>query len=451
VPCFVWAVNSPNCSAGGCGKPQSSRSANRRKQVMKQFPEGPSEALSPDSRGGQHVALLMVSLGGGGVQRSMLHLARALADRGHRVDLLVYKAQGDFVDNVPSAIRVVALETAPVWMGRLYAFRAAPEHLIQLAMPVLLPRKPQVTLRCLPALVRYLREERPAVLFSAGTYLNLVALWARRLAGVSVRTLISERIHLSSHLRYGAKRRKWRWRFILPLLRRTYPEADRIIAISHGVADDLRTLVGLPPELVTTVYNPVVDSELAKKAEVPIDHAWFKPGAPPVILGMGRLSEEKDFETLIRTFARVQTRLPVRLMIFGEGEMRRKLEALARELGVDQDVSLPGFTSNPFAYMARAAVFVLSSTSEGLGNVLIEALACGCPVVSTNCPGGPAEILEDGRYGRLVPVGDPVAMAQAIISTLDAPPDRGLLQKRASLFSVDRVVEQYLDVLFARK
>ena len=131
--------------------------------------------------------------------------------------------------------------------------------------------------------------------------------------------------------------------------------------------------------------------------------------------------------------------------------MRRELEALARELGVDQDVSLPGFTSNPFAYMARAAVFVLSSTYEGLPGVLIQALACGCPVVSTNCPGGAAEILEDGRYGRLVPVGDPAAMARAILSTLEAPPDRGLLQKRASLFSVDRAMEQYLDVLFVGK
>jgi glycosyltransferase involved in cell wall biosynthesis len=417
---------------------------------MKQFREEPSEARSPDSREMQHVALLMANLQGGGIQRSMLHLAQALADRGHRVDLLVYKAEGDFVDSVPSAIRVVTLETAPRWMGRLHAFRAAPEHLIQLAMPVLLPRKSHGALRCLPALARYLREERPVVLFSAEPDLNLVALWARRLGDVFVRTVLSERIHLSSHLRDRAKRRKWRWRFIVPLIRRMYPEADRIIAVSRGVADDLRTLGGLPPELVTTVYNPVVDSELTKKAEAPIDHAWFKPGAPPVIIAVGRLTEQKDFPTLLQAFAQVRAQRQARLLILGEGEMRRKLEALARELGVDRDVSLSGFTSNPFAYMARAAVFVLSSAYEGLPGVLIQALACGCPVVSTDCPSGPAEILENGQYGRLVPVGDPAAMAQAIISTLDVPPDRGLLQKRASLFSVDRAVEQYLDVLFAR-
>jgi glycosyltransferase involved in cell wall biosynthesis len=234
------------------------------------------------------------------------------------------------------------------------------------------------------------------------------------------------------------------------LLRRTYPEADRIIAVSRGVADDLRTLVRLPPELVTTAYNPVVDSELAKKADAPIDHPWFVPGAPPVIIAVGRLTEQKDFPTLLRAFARVRAQRQARLLILGEGELRRKLEALACELGVDQDVSLSGFMSNPFAYMARAAVFVLSSAYEGLPGVLIETLACGCPVVSTDCPSGPAEILKNGQYGRLVPVGDPAAMAQAILSTLEAPPDRGLLQKRASLFSVDRAIEQYLEVLFAR-
>jgi len=416
---------------------------------MTQFREGPSEAINPDSRKGQHVALLMVSLEGGGVQKSLLHLAQALADRGHSVDLVLYKAQGDFVDSVPSTIRVVALESAPVWIGRLLAFRAAPEHFLHLALPILLPLKPQVTLRCLPALVRYLREERPVVLFSADTYLNLIALWAKRLAGISVHTVISERVHLSSHLRDGAKRRKWRWRFIVPLLRRTYPEADRIIAVSHGVADDLRALAGLPPELVTTVYNPVVDSELANKADASIDHPWFKPGAPPVIIAVGRLTEQKDFPTLLRAFSQVRAQRQARLLLLGEGEMRGKLEALARELGIDRDVSLSGFTNNPFAYMARAAVFVLSSAYEGLPGVLIQALACGCPVVSTDCPSGAAEILENGQYGRLVPVGDPAAMAQAILSTLEAPPDRGLLQKRASLFSVDRAVEQYLEVLFA--
>src|SRR5678816_4232580 len=147
--------------------PQHSWPTNRHNQMMTQFREGPSEAISPPSKEGQHVALFMANLEAGGIQRSLLHLARALADRGHRVDLVLYKAQGDFVDSVPSGIKVVALETAPRWKGRLHAFRAAPEHLMHLALPVLLPLKPHGTVRCLPALVRYLREERPAVLLSA--------------------------------------------------------------------------------------------------------------------------------------------------------------------------------------------------------------------------------------------------------------------------------------------
>src|SRR4029079_6360443 len=156
------------------------------------------------------------------------------------------------------------------------------------------------------------------------------------------------------------------------LLRRTYPDADRIIAVSHGVADDLRTLVRLPPELVTTVYNPVVDSELAKKADAPIDHAWFKPGAPPVIIAVGRLTEQKDFSPLLQAFAQVRAQRQARLLLLGEGEMRDELTALGLALGIAKDLSLHGFTNNPFAYMARAAVFVLSSAYEGLPGVLIQ-------------------------------------------------------------------------------
>jgi len=163
---------------------------------------------------------------------------------------------------------------------------------------------------------------------------------------------------------------------------------------------------------------------------------------------VGRLTEQKDFSTLLQAFAQVRAQRQARLLLLGEGEMRDELTALGLALGIAKDLSLHGFTNNPFAYMARAAVFVLSSAYEGLPGVLIQALACGCPVVSTDCPSGPSEILENGQYGRLVPVGDPAAMAQAILSTLEAPPDRGLLQKQASLFSVDRAVEQYLEVLF---
>ena len=183
------------------------------------------------------------------------------------------------------------------------------------------------------------------------------------------------------------------------------------------------------------------------QAQARLDHAWFTPGAPRVILAIGKLKPQKDFACLIRAFARVRAIHPARLLILGEGPQREALLSLARKLKVENDVALPGFVANPFAYIGRAAVFVLSSAWEGLSNVIIEALACGCPVVSTDCPSGPAEILDGGTYGRLVPVGDDAALAKAILATLDYPLPRGRLRDRAQLFSVDRAVERYLDVL----
>ena len=185
---------------------------------------------------------------------------------------------------------------------------------------------------------------------------------------------------------------------------------------------------------------------LFAKSEEALDHPWFLPGEPPVILGVGRLTQAKDFPTLIRAFALVRKKHPARLMILGEGEERSKLETLVQELGLEKEVSLPGFVDNPYKYMKRAAVFVLSSKWEGFGNVLVEAMALGTPVVSTNCPSGPAEILENGRWGRLVPVGDVYALAEAIIETLDEEhhPD---VANRAKDFAVELAVEKYINVL----
>ena len=201
---------------------------------------------------------------------------------------------------------------------------------------------------------------------------------------------------------------------------------------------------------MTTIYNPVVTAELVSQSRAPLDHPWLQLGAPPVILGVGRLHEQKDFPTLLRAFARVRAKREARLIILGEAkhaEYRTELTTLAAQLGIANDVMFPGFVDNPFAYMAHAAVFVLSSAWEGLPTVLIEALACGCPVVSTDCPSGPAEILENGKYGPLVPVGDDVALADAICSVLNTPPNRDWLRARGALFGVDHVADRYLGVL----
>jgi glycosyltransferase involved in cell wall biosynthesis len=397
------------------------------------------------------IALFLPNLGGGGIQKTTLILAGTLNERGYQVNLVLCRAEGRLREQVPAGVKLVELKTAPAWLGRAYVLAGDPKGLAALLRPVLLPVKPPGTLPYLPDLVRYLQYERPTVLVSAHTDLNLAALWARRLAAVPTRVVVTERGNLSQRIRAS---KNWRRRFLLPLIRRTYLWADGIVAVSNGVADDLSAVTGIPRGRITSIYNPVATPEIWSKATASLDDPWFQPGAPPVLLGAGRLTAQKDFPTLLRAFARVRSRWEVRLVILGEGkhaERRAELLALAARLGVAADVALPGFVANPFAYMARAAVFVLSSAKEGLPGVLIQALACGCPVVSTDCPSGPAEILENGRYGPLVPVGDDEALANAILSVLTTPPDRGRLRARAALFSVDRAVNQYLEVLFARK
>jgi glycosyltransferase involved in cell wall biosynthesis len=188
-------------------------------------------------------------------------------------------------------------------------------------------------------------------------------------------------------------------------------------------------------------------SELSVLAEAPMKDPWLAGGEPPVILGVGRLATQKDFSTLLHAFARVRSQRPARLLILGEGDKRFELEALAQNLGLARDVRLPGYADNPFAYMRRCSVFVLSSAYEGLPTVLIEAMACGAPVVSTDCPSGPAEILEGGRYGCLVPIGDPDAMASAILTILQDAPDTTRTRQRAEMFSIEASVDQYLNLL----
>jgi glycosyltransferase involved in cell wall biosynthesis len=237
---------------------------------------------------------------------------------------------------------------------------------------------------------------------------------------------------------------------VLKMMRRLYPKADRIVAVSQGVANDLISLLNLPHEKVTVIYNPIVTPELFEQAKQPVSCSWFEQNRLPVILAVGRLTKAKDYPTLFRAFSLVRQIRPAKLLILGEGEERANLERLAIELGIQNDVSMPGFVDNPFAFMAKASVFVLSSAWEGLPTVLIEALACGCPVVATDCRSGPREILDNGRYGHLVPVGDHEALAKAILETLDNPDfpaDRQTRLQRTMEFSVDAAVDKYLKVL----
>jgi glycosyltransferase involved in cell wall biosynthesis len=230
------------------------------------------------------------------------------------------------------------------------------------------------------------------------------------------------------------------------LMRFTYPWADQIVAVSQGVAEDLMRHIPLARERVATIYNPVVDERMRDLAQATPVHPWLCSGPVPVVLGVGRLIAQKDFATLIDAFAQLRRQRKLRLLILGEGELRASLLAQAAQLGVAEDVALPGFEANPFAAMRAASVFVLSSRFEGLPGVLIQAMACGARVVSTDCPSGPREVLEDGRWGALVPVGDARALAAAIAQTLDAPrPPKA--RERAAAFTERQAIERYAQVL----
>lgn len=404
-------------------------------------------ATNPGTGDQVRIAVLLSCLGGGGVQRSIFTLVDAFVKRGHKVDLVVCHPAGHFEENIPPGVRLIGLKEAPALEGRWSALRADPGGFWRMLLPVLLPRSASRKLRYIPDLARYLRQERATALLTLGTYLTLVALWARRLVGAHTVVVASQRANLSQEHFYGRKKRKWRYRYLLPVLQRTYPWVADFICVSNGVADNLSSLTGIPRERMTTIYNPVLTPDIFDLAKAPLNHPWFYPEEPPVVLGVGRLVDQKDFATLLRAFARVRAQREVRLVILGEGKRRTALEKLAHELEISAYVDLPGFAANPFSYMARAGVFVLSSAYEGLPGALIQAMACGCPVVSTDCPDGPKEILNCEAYGPLVPVGDDRALAKAILTTLETPPEPAVLRARAEEFSVDKAADLYLQVL----
>ena len=357
------------------------------------------------------VALFLPSLRGGGAERVMVNLARGFSEKGLDVDLVLAKAEGPYLSQVPPEVRVIDLHSSRV-------------------------------LASLPGLVRYLRREQPGALLSTLNHANIVALWAKRLAGVQTRVVVRE---ANTESVSSVHSQSLRGRIMPFLTRCFYPWADAVIAVSQGVAEDLAKTTRLPIERIRVIYNPVVTPELLEKAKEPINHPWFAVGEPPVVLSVGRLTRQKDYPTLIRAFVLVHKEQPVRLIILGEGEERPKLEALIQGLGLDGEVSLLGFVDNPYTYMAKAAVFVLSSTWEGLPNALIEAMAVGTPVVSTDCESGPREILENGKWGKLVPVGNVEALAVAILESLEDNSQRSV--ERVAFFRLDEVIKQYAKVM----
>lgn len=358
------------------------------------------------------LAIYLPSLRGGGAERVMVTLANGFAARGFAVDLVLASKEGPYLKDVADNVRVVDLHARRV-------------------------------LTSLPGLVRYLRRERPSVMLSALNHANVIAVLARSLSAVRTRLVVSERNHFSASGYHG---KRWIVRQMRRFMAWAYPHADGVVVVSKGVGDDLVQCIGLNESAISVVYNPIDVDVVAQRSREDVSHPWLQPGELPVVVAIGRLTPQKDFPTLLRAFARLRQTQCARLLILGEGELRPQLETLVAELGLQDHAGLPGFADNPFAYLSRSALFVLSSAWEGLPNVLIQAMACGTPVVSTACPSGPEEILEHGRWGRLVPVGDEVALAEAMAAALqqEAHPD---VAARAAEFGVDRAVDGYLRVM----
>lgn len=359
------------------------------------------------------VAILLPNLTGGGAERVALNLADEFIERGIAVDLVLMSASGELLPTLRPEISVVVLNASRM-------------------RGVLRP------------LTRYLRTRQPAALLACMWPLSTLGVAARMLARVSTRVIVAEHTNWSA----AEIQRQPVHRLVLRLsMRALLPRASGVVAVSNGAAQDLARLAMLPMSAMTTIYNPITKPESAKPSAPPLTPASWCADGHKRVLAVGRLKAIKEYPVLLRAFAKLRERMEVRLLILGEGGERAELERMAKELGVADHVDMPGFVADTAPYFDRADLHVLCSRGEGFGNVIVEALQQGTPVVSTDCPSGPREILADGRYGTLVPVGDSDALADAMEEALTTKHDLAALRARARDFSVDEAADAYLDLL----
>lgn len=356
------------------------------------------------------VALFTPSLAGGGAQKAAVYIAQELILKDILVDIVVASPTGELRTSIESSIRVVDLG------------------------------KKKIS-RSLPSLILYLRKEKPDVLLSFQTRANLIAILAKFFTSGS-KFIIREGNTASINL---GQSKNWRDRIQLLLIPIFYPFADAIIAISRGVAEDLERLV--KRKKISVIYNPSIPRNLDALINEKITHPFLDNNGSPLIISIGRLVEQKDHAMLIRAICIANKSRPIKLLIIGEGHLKDQLKNLAFELGMQNSIDFTGFVENPFPLLSKSAIFALSSRWEGFGIVLAEALACGTQIVSTDCQSGPQEILEDGKYGRLVPVGNHKRMAAAILNTLENPVSEKELKKRAEMFRVDKIANEYLSLI----
>jgi len=369
------------------------------------------------------VALFSRWASGGGAERVISNLANGFAEKGLSVDLIVVQGRGESAENFHPNVRLIDFD-----IQATSGLKFVPSSL--------------QSARALPKLVSYLREYRPPTLMSATHFINEIALLAKQLAFVPTRVVVTEHTSLSQETKCVEQVSS---RLVPITVNALYPLADEIVAVSQGVAQDLTDLMRVPHKPIQVVYNSVVTPEIYDLSQQAIDHPWFREKDRPVIVGSGRFVKQKDFASLLTAFSQFRKTHPARLVLLGNGRERNALEELAIALDITDDLWMPGFVDNPYAYVSKADLFVLSSAWEGLPTALIEAIALGIPVVSTDCPSGPSEILRHGEYGKLVPVGDVEALGAAMATALES--DRCVVpQSWIQQFTPEVVIEQYMKV-----
>jgi glycosyltransferase involved in cell wall biosynthesis len=360
----------------------------------------------------KRIAILLPDLRGGGAERVAVNLANSFVMRGHDVDIVLLAAKGEFLSDLRSEIRIIDLKVNRIrW--------------------VLLP------------LIRYLRQVRPEAVLINMWPLTVIALWARMLACISTRMIVVEHTTWSKDAITNSVCGRWRVRSTMHLF---FPWADGIVAVSQGAGDDLAWFANIDRNCISVIYNPVVGFESSNVSLQMAPADWWL-GVHQRILAVGSLSPIKNYAFLLLAFAHLRVKVNARLLILGEGICRTELEAQVKSLGIETSVFMPGFVKDPMPYYQHADLHVLSSKGEGFGNVIVEALAAGTPVVSTDCKSGPREILSDGQFGRLVPVDDVLKFALAMTESLNSTHDYPILKARALDFSIDKAVEQYEKLL----
>lgn len=359
------------------------------------------------------VSFFIPDLSLGGAEQVTINIANGLSARGYEIDLLLSRKEGELQSQLTSEVTVIELSPS-----RTSIFGVAAH---------------------LPALASYLRKKRPAVLFSQMSHVNIVPLALNRLLELETAIVPTHHTGMDASTETTPKDRIVR--HLYPSL---YQSADQIIAVSEGIADDLTNRIPIEREDISVIHNPIQIELIQERSKEAVSHEWLTDEDKDVVLFVGRIELEKDLKTWLEAFAQVSKRNPdARAVIGGTGTKKEEILAYAGELGVAELLSMPGYLENPYKYMRRADVFLLSSRYEGLPTVLIEALACGCPVVATDSPGGTREILDDGEYGLLVPVGDSNALAEAVCRTLEDPPSSEILQDRAEDFGSELILDEY--------